>query len=385
MITCAPNVPNGIVYPGYKNRVWPQRENVDGVDVIRVWTYVAANAKAGKRILNFLSYMMSATLAFLFFCRRPQLVIATSPQFFCGWAGVIASWMKWCPFLLEIRDIWPESITTVGAMKKGLATRGLEVLERWMYRSATHIVAVGEGYKQKILEKANVADRVSVVTNGVDLDLFRPLPKSEEFLSKWNLNGRFVCAYVGTIGMAHGLDVVLRAARRLTSLGRMDIVFLMVGDGAERANLERRSRELGVESGVLFTGRLPKEEMDTVLASSDCLLIHLKKSDLFETVIPSKIFESMAMERPLIMGVRGEAAEIVRRSGSGIEMEPDNDQQLCDAVQRLRDDSTFYQSLCLSGRQFVAANYTRDGLADKFLKIIQSVVAQKPVIQESQN
>ena len=385
VITCAPNVPNGVVYPGYRNRIWPQRENVQGVNVIRVWTYVAANAGAPKRILNFVSYMISATLAFTFFCRRPNLVIATSPQFFCGWAGVIGSWVKWCPFLLEIRDIWPESITTVGAMRKGIVTRVLEVLERWMYRSATHIVAVGEGYKKKILEKANVADRVSVVTNGVDLDLFRPMPKSEEFLSKWNLNGRFVCAYVGTIGMAHGLDVVLRAARRLTSLGRMDIVFLMVGDGAERANLERRSRELGVESGVLFTGRLPKEEMDTVLASSDCLLIHLKKSDLFETVIPSKIFESMAMERPLIMGVRGEAAEIVRRSGSGIEMEPDNDQQLCDAVQRLRDDSTFYQSLCLSGRQFVAANYTRDALADKFLKIIQSVVAQKPVIQESQN
>ena len=139
VVTGVPNVPNGVVYDGYRNRLWPQREMVDGIDVLRTWTYVAPNSGSLKRILNFVSYMFSALLTFLFFCRRPNLIIATSPQFFCGWAGAFAAWLKWCPFVLEIRDIWPESIVTVGAMRKGLLTRILELAEKWLYRSANHI------------------------------------------------------------------------------------------------------------------------------------------------------------------------------------------------------------------------------------------------------
>lgn len=374
VITCAPNVPNGVVYDGYRNRLWPQRETLDGIHVIRTWTYLAANAGGGKRILNYVSYLFSAVFTFLFFCRRPQVVIATSPQFFCGWAGVVASWLKWCKFILEIRDIWPESIVTVGAMKKGLAIGGLEVMEKWMYRSANHIVAVGEGYKQNILTKAKLDDRISVVTNGVDLQRFQPQPKSLSFLSEFDLQQKFVCSYVGTIGMAHGLDVVVRAAERLREMRRQDILFCLVGDGAQRANLEEMVAEKDLGEWVKFTGRLPKERMPEVLASSDCLLVHLRKTDLFETVIPSKIFEALAMKRPLIMGVRGESAEIVRRGGGGIDMEPDNADDLVQAVIRLCDDSAYYESLCQSGREFVSREYTRDVLASNFLDVIQSVV-----------
>ncbi len=373
VITCAPNVPSGIVYEGYRNRLWPQRENLDGIDVVRVWTYVAANAGGVKRILNFLSYFVSSLFAFVFFCRRPQVVLATSPQFFCGWAGVVASWLKWRPFILEIRDIWPESITTVGAMKKGVVIRLLEILERRMYLSANHIVAVGEGYKNKILEKADVSSRISVITNGVDLAQFPPQQRSDEFLRRWELSDRFVCSYVGTIGMAHGLEVVLRAATILRDMGRQDICFCLVGDGAERERLTREAASRGLGDWVRMTGRLDKCEMATVLASSDCLLVHLKKCDLFESVIPSKIFEAMAMSRPIIMGVCGESAEIVRRAGCGIDMEPDNERDLVAAVCQLGDDKRFYQSLCQNGRQFVGQKYTRDAFAAEYLELIKQV------------
>jgi glycosyltransferase involved in cell wall biosynthesis len=372
VITGVPSVPNGVVYDGYRNRIWPQRESIDGLDVIRTWTYVAANAGGVKRILNYVSYMVSAVLTFLFFCRRPNIVIATSPQFFCGWAGVIASRLKWTKFILEIRDIWPESIVTVGAMKKGLVTRGLEVLEKWMYRSANHIVAVGEGYRKNILSKVDIPDRISVVTNGVDPEQFQPQQKSAEFLATHHLEGRFVCSYVGTIGMAHGLDVTIRAAKLLQQMKRTDFVFCLVGDGARRPELEQMAIEEGVNDFVRFTGRLDKSRVPTVLATSDCILVHLKKSELFETVIPSKIFESMAMQRPLIMGVRGESAEIVRNSGSGIDMEPDNEHDLAQALLKLRDDREFYASRCAHGREFVVANYSRDALAARFLEIIEA-------------
>ena len=374
VITCAPNVPDGVVYEGYKNRIWPQRETIDGVDVIRVWTYVAANAGNAKRILNFVSYMMSAVLCFLFFCRRPNLIVATSPQFFCGWAGTIASWMKWCPFILEIRDIWPESIVTVGALKNtSLPVRVLEVLEKWMYRSANHIVTVGNGYRDNVLSKVDVGNRISVVTNGVDPNVFSPQEPSPQFRTQHELGDRFVCSYVGTIGMAHGLRVVVRAAKILKSMERDDIVFCLVGDGANRKQLEKEVQDSGLTDMVRFTGRLPKSDMPMVLASSDCLLIHLKKTDLFATVIPSKIFEAMAMKRPLVMGVEGESADIVQESGSGIAMESDNEQQLVDAVLNLKDDDQLRNQLCNNGREFVSKNYTRDSLAQKMLDVMEKV------------
>lgn len=374
VVTCAPNVPDGVVYQGYKNRIWPQRETIDGVDVIRVWTYLAANSGNTKRILNYVSYMFSAVLCFLFFCRRPNLVIATSPQFFCGWAGSIASWLKWCPFILEIRDIWPESIVTVGALKKtSLLVRILEPLEKWMYRSANHIVTVGKGYQENVLSKVDVVNRISVVTNGVDLDVFYPQEPSSEFRQQHGLSDRFVCSYVGTIGMAHGLSVVVRAAKILKSMQRNDVVFCLVGDGAQREKIEKDAIESNVKDMIHFTGRLPKSDMPMVLASSDCLLIHLRKTDLFATVIPSKIFEAMAMERPLVMGVQGESAEIVKDSGAGIAMESDNAQQLVDAVLALKDDNELHNRLCADGRRFVGQYYTRDSLARKMLDLMQQV------------
>lgn len=374
VITCAPSVPDGVVYDGYENRIWPQRETIDGIDVIRVWTYVAANAGSAKRILNFVSYMISSVLCFLFFCRRPNLVVATSPQFFCGWAGTIASWVKWCPFILEIRDIWPESIVTVGALKRSsLPVRVLEVLEKWMYRSANHIVTVGKGYRDNVLSKVDVSDRISVVTNGVDPDVFSPQDPSLEFRDRYQLGDRFVCSYVGTIGMAHGLRVAVRAAKILKTIGRDDVVFCLVGDGANRKQIEEEVQESNLADMVRFTGRLPKSDMPMVLASSDCLLIHLKKTDLFATVIPSKIFEAMAMERPLVMGVQGESADIVEDSGAGIAMESDNEQQLVDALLKLKDDEDFRQQLCNNGRKFVSQHFTRDSLAQAMLDVMESV------------
>jgi glycosyltransferase involved in cell wall biosynthesis len=379
VITCAPNVPNGVVYPGYKNRLWPQRESVDGIDVLRTWTFVAPNAGSLKRIANYVSYMISSVITCLFFCRRPNVIISTSPQFFCGWAGVIASWLRWRPLVLEIRDIWPESIVTVGAMRKGVITKLLERMEKWMYRSANHIVAVGHGYKANIEGKVNVAGRISVITNGVDAEQFMPCPKSVAFEQQWGTHNKFTCSYVGTIGMAHGLEIAIAAASSLKNRGRSDIAFLLVGDGARREALIEQTKAAGVEDIVRFTGRLDKSAMPEVLASSDCLLVHLKKSELFETVIPSKIFEAMAMQRPIIMGVQGESAEIVRKSQSGIEIEPDNAEQLVAAVLKLCDDRQFYDGLCRNGRAFVVQNYSRDRFAADFLKILEANAVPRTV------
>ena len=372
VVTCAPNCPDGVVYSGYRNRLWPQSEIVDGIRVIRVWTVLAPNKGALRRIVNFLAYMVSAVLTCLW-VRRPDVVIATSPQFFCGWAGVFVSWLRWRPFVLEIRDIWPESIEVVGAMRRGAAIRILEWLERILYRAANQIVTVGSGYRDKIVAKAPVENRISVIMNGVDLDLFPSTPADPRFLHQWNLEGKFVCSYIGTIGMAHGLEVVIRAAKLLKEKGRDDIAFCLVGDGAARESLEQMAKAEGVLDRVAFTGRLPKDEMPFALASSDVCLIHLRKCELFGTVIPSKIFETMAMNRPMIMGVEGEARAIVKAAGAGIDMEPESADSLVACLEQLTDPMAGPETPELSPRAFVAEHFTRDATADRFLDLLHSV------------
>lgn len=372
VITCAPNVPDGKLYDGYRNALW-QSERVDGVDTLRVWTYLAPNKGTALRILNFLSYLVSATIAGLL-VRRPHVVIATSPQFFCGWAGAIVSWLRGLPFILEIRDVWPESIATVGAMRNRRVLRVLEWLEMHMYAAATHIVTVGEGYRDELCRKGVSAEKITVIPNGVDQEAFQPRPADAELRARWSLDGRFVCAYVGTIGMASGLDVVLRAAGRLAERGRDDLQFLIVGDGAVRADLEAEAarREL---RNVTFTGRLDKALIPPLLASVDVGLVHLKKRALFTTVMPSKIFEAAAMAKPIVLGVEGHAADLVQRAGCGLCIEPENEEQLVSALERLADNPTLGTALGRAGREYFVRRFDRAALAGDYLGLLRSLRA----------
>lgn len=369
VVTCVPNCPEGVPYAGYRNRLRPQIEVVGGVRVVRVWTYLAPNAGSVRRIVNHLSYMISAVLA----CTRlprADVVLATSPQFFCGWAGVLVSRLIRAPLVLEIRDIWPESIRAVGAMRNRPLLRLLEMLERRMYRAAGHIVTVGDGYRDNILGKIGVDRRISVVTNGVDLEQFAPRRPDPELVRGWGLQGKFICSYVGTIGMAHGLEVVIRAAKILRAKGRHDIAFCLVGDGALRGRLEQQKDRAGLNGTVVFAGRQPKEKIPAILSSSDACLVHLKKCELFGTVIPSKIFEILAVGRPIIMGVEGQARRMVMESGAGVAMEPDSPESLVDAVEWLADHPQFVTQRSFAGRDYVARHFNRDVLAEQLLGLL---------------
>ena len=378
VVTCVPNCPDGVVYEDYRSRFRRQVEEVEGIRVVRVWTFLASNAGSKRRIVNFVSYLVSAVWTALWL-KKPDVVVATSPQFFCGWAGVWAARLKRVPFVLEIRDIWPESIAAVGAMGKGKSFQFLEWLEKRMYRAADHIVAVGTGYKDKIVSKVpELHERVSVLPNGVDGDLYRPLSPDETLLKEVGFEGKFVCSYVGTIGMAHGLEVVVRAAKRLQQSNRKDIAFLIVGDGATREALQQQVADEKVGQYVVFTGRLPKEKIPRVLASSGCCLIHLKGKKLFETVIPSKIFETMAMQRPIIMGVRGPSREIVMEAGAGVPMTPDSDEELAVILTQLADDRESAAAMGLEARQFVLDNYNREDLAAAYLGLLHRVAGLVP-------
>lgn len=371
VVTSAPNVPNGIVYEGYKNK-WTSRETLDGVNVIRIWTWIAPNKGVFRRTLNFISYMWSAFFHCLFM-KRPDVMIATSPQFFCGWAGVLLRWFRRFPFILEIRDIWPESMNAVNAGLSSGTQKILGWLEKIMYRTAGHIVTVGKGYQQKLQERGVPEEKISIVMNGVDQTMFYPSPPDETLLKQYGLEHKFICSYIGTIGMACGLQVVLQTAEMLKSENNDHIRFVLVGDGALREELENTAREKGL-TNIIFAGRRPKEEIPVWLNSSSVSLIHLKKDPLFTTVMPSKIFESAGCSRPMIIGVEGFAEEIVMENNAGIPMESENARSLYDCVLRLSNDPELCAELGKNGFHGICAKYNRDQQAADYLKIIQNFI-----------
>ena len=370
VITCAPNVPDGKVYEGYSNR-FTQRTWVDGIEVIRVWTFIAANSGTVRRIANYLSYAFTATLRAQLLA-QPDVIVATSPQFFCGWAGVLSKWLLRRPLMLEIRDLWPESIQAVGAMNNPHLLRLLEGLEARMYGAADHITTVGEGYRSRLLEKAVSADKLSVITNGIDPARYEPRPADSAMARRLGLEGKFVCVYAGTIGMACGLDVVLRAAQNLKESGEREVAFVLAGEGAVRAELQAAATRSDLDN-VIFTGRLDKAEMPALLSVADCCLVHLRKTPLFTTVLPSKIFEALAMERPIILGVEGDAARVLKASGGGLCIEPENEQELIDALLQLKRDPALRSRLGVQGGTHVRKHFDRDRLADAYAELIAAL------------
>ena len=370
IVTSAPNVPDGKVYKGYEN-AWTSEELMEGVRVIRIWTYIAPNKGTVKRIINYVSYMFSAVIH-CFLMKKPDVMIATSPQFFCGWAGVLMHWFRGFSFVLEIRDIWPESMSAVNAGLPVWLLKLTGLMEKVMYRSAQHIVTVGDGYVERLIERGVPENKISVVMNGVDRTLFYPRPVNHDLLKKYGIDGKFICSYIGTIGMACGLKTALDAAEILREQGNDHIRILLVGDGAMKQELEADAERRGL-TNIIFTGRRPKEEIPEWIASSDVNLIHLKKSKLFTSVMPSKIFESAGCGRPVLMGVDGFSRKLVMEAGMGIEIEPENPESMVNGLLKFITEPDLGKRLGENALTHIVPNYNRDSQAKKYISILENI------------
>ncbi|MCE4538154.1 glycosyltransferase family 4 protein [Pelomonas sp. P7] len=370
VITCAPNFPKGAVFDGYRNWPW-QSETVDGIRVIRVWSYITANEGFVKRILDYLSFMVTATIAALF-VRRVDVVIGTSPQFFTACAAYATGLLKRRPWVFELRDLWPESIKAVGAMKESAAIRLLERLELFLYRKADLIVAVTHAFKDALTRRGIDSSKIEVVTNGVDLANFHPMLKDATLVRDLGLEGCFVAGYIGTHGMAHGLETLLEAAAALQRRpDAQDVRLIFLGHGAEKAALVAQSARLGL-ANVRFIDSVPKSEVVRYWSLLDVSIIHLRKTDLFDSVIPSKLFECMGMAIPVLHGVPGESAEIVRREGVGEVFESSNAIQLEEALVRLRTDPERMARYRANGPA-AGRKYNRTDLARRMLDILRKL------------
>ncbi|MBF0093221.1 MAG: glycosyltransferase family 4 protein [Alphaproteobacteria bacterium] len=370
VLTSAPNFPQGRLHEGWENR-WRQVEVRDGLRVVRVKTFMSANEGFALRTLDFLSFMGSAFVAGLFEA-RPDVVVATSPQFFAAVGGWALGAARRVPFVFELGDLWPRSILAVGAMGNSPLLRALEKLELFLYRRSAAVVALTGAFKDDLIRRGISGDKIVVVVNGVDLPRYHPRPRDEEEAARWGLSGKFVIGYVGTHGMAHNLINVLDAAERLREDDR--IRFILVGAGAERKMLEDEGARRGLPN-VVFIPSQPKDAMPRIWSLCDVALVHLKNDPAFAEVIPSKIFEAMGMGLPLLLASPpGEASRIIETDAAGLWVPAGDPNALASAARTLADELELRKRLAEASLA-AAPTHSRERQAERMLTALGLVVA----------
>lgn len=372
VLTAFPHHPHGTKRPEDRG-VLTRRESDQGIDIVRTYVYAARNSGFLLRIVSYLSFMISAIVIGTFRVGKPDVVIATSPQFFTAIAGWWMALVKRVPFVFEVRDLWPESIVTVGAMRDSLAIRQLKRTAAWLYETCDQLVTVGDGYRRRIVDTYGVSEsKIEVVTNGVDLKLFQHDEQArQEIRTKHGWQDQCVALYLGTHGMAHALDSVLRSAKELA--GKAPVRFVFVGDGAEKPKLLQMAAELGLDN-VEFLPPVQKDLVVKYYAAADLCLVPLRKVDLFTDVLPSKLFEIMGMSKPIVLSVDGEARKVVEQAEAGVFVEPENHVALAETLVRLHQAADERTRMGVSGRRFVERYYDRNVLADNYLSLLNWVV-----------
>jgi colanic acid biosynthesis glycosyl transferase WcaI len=372
VVTCVPNHPNGRPFDGYRNVPY-QEESKDGLRIVRVGTYMTRNEGVLKRTLDYASFTASVVLQ----ARRlpdADVILATSPTFFTAIAGWMLSIVKHRPWVFELRDLWPASIRAVGA-SRSRALALVEAFELFLYRQATRVLSVTHSFKDDLVGRGIDAAKIDVVTNGVDAAQFAPEHATFDARSALGVGpGVTLAGYIGTVGMAHGLETILEAAARAG--GRDDVRFVIIGEGAERARLESEARRRGL-ANVIFRDFVPREHVPSYLAALDVSVVHLRPDPVFRTVIPSKIFESMAMGVPIVMAVEGESAEIVRRADAGVCIPSGDPEAMLGAVLRLAADPAERARLGANGRAAVTSTFGRRPLALAALNCLVSASAER--------
>ena len=365
VITCFPNFPKGKVFEGYTNKLY-QKENIDGITVIRVWSYIAENNGFLKRIIDYVSYAVTSFLFGLFV--KTDLIIATSPQFFTAISGRMLSFFKRIPWVMEVRDLWPDSIAAVGSMNKSsIPFKVLKKIEHHLYLSASKIIVVTDSFKKYLIEKHQInQDKVGVFKNGVLVSNFKtPEANAVTALKKsLGLQNKTIVSYIGTHGLAHGLKFILAS---ISKISNPTLHFLFIGDGAEKQNLIEYSKTLNLKN-YTFLDSITKREIPLYIDLSDYSLVNLKKSDEFKNVIPSKIFENIAMYKPILLGVEGESKKLIENYKVGVCFEPDNTKSFIDAVSKIQCIDYFsFKENCNK----MLNDFNRDKIAEDLIKYIE--------------
>jgi glycosyltransferase involved in cell wall biosynthesis len=379
VLTGFPNHPTGVVPPEYRRKLrrLVAREQTDGVNVIRTWLLPFPNRKAYERILNYSSFCASAASTGLFLA-RPDVVIATSPQLLVALSGWWLARCKRVPFVFEVRDLWPESLAAVGVGDaNSLLHRTLAGIAAFLYRHSDRIAVVTPAFEDYLVEHWRVPrEKISVIENGVETSLFAPEPLTGDaetgLRRELGVEGKFVVSYIGTMGMAHGLETIIAAALQLQD-ANPEIAFLIVGEGAEKDRILSLARERGLNN-LRFIDQQPRERIPAYIRASDVCLVLLKKAEVFKTVIPTKMLEFMSCARPVILGVDGQARNILEEARGGLVIEPENSVDLVNAIRYLSANPQIVRELGKNGREHIVRKFSRRHTAEKYIRMLERLL-----------
>ena len=383
VLTGFPHYPSGVVPQEYRAKLHHliMREDLDGVRVERTWLATLPNRRTWERVLNYTSFTVSAALRGSFL-DSPDVVIATSPQLLECLAGLWIATLRRVPFVFEVRDLWPESLTLDANSGLNLMVRTvLSKISYFLYRRSSHIVVVTPAFKKYLIEHYNVApEKISIVMHGVEPDVFTPSGETDSVVEEFQLGGRFVVSFIGVLGNAHGLRTVAYAAARLQET-RPEVLLLLVGEGADKSSVEALAATMGLKN-LLIIGQQPRSKIPALIRASSVCLVLLKKSQVFKTVIPTKLLEFMACGRPVILGVEGQARELVEKADCGVCVPPEDSASLAGAIEQLYSDPELRERLGGNGRDYVVRHLSREQTARDYITVLQRVAGIDSVVLE---
>lgn len=375
MLAEIPNHPSGIIPPAYRGRLY-ERAELDGIDVIRVWVKASPVKNFRSRMFFYLTFMVNAALAGLILARGPyDLIYATSPPLFVGGAALALSYLRRIPLVFEVRDLWPESAVALGELSNPRAVALASRLEEACYRRARLIVLVTQGIRGRLLERGLPPDKLCLVPNGANVDLFQFRPQGRARVrAELGLEGRFIAIYAGIHGLAQGLETLVEAARQLQD--RPEIHFLLVGDGPRKADIATLAQSYDLDNLTLLPEQ-PRERMPDLLSAADVSLIPLRNLDLFKGALPSKIFDAWACERPVLLSVDGEARSVLETAGGGLFVPPEDSAALAQALTALQQDPEGRAEMGRRGQDYTQKHYSRRALAERLAQTLQNLFSRE--------
>jgi glycosyltransferase involved in cell wall biosynthesis len=372
MLTEFPNHPSGIIPTSYDGKIF-EKSKLDGIDVIRVWIKTSPRKIFFNRMLFYLSYMINAVIAGILLVHgKVDFIYATSPPLFVGGAALMLSMIKRIPFVFEVRDLWPESAIALGELSNRRAITWAKFLETTCYRKARQIVVVTNGIYNDLLSRGIPPEKLIVIPNGANIDLFTyKATDRDRIRQELGYQSKFVAIYAGILGLAQGLETVIKAAQLLQD--QQDIQFLFIGEGPKKEELQSLANENHLKN-LTFLPEKPRHDIPAYLSAADIALVPLRQTEVFTAVLPSKIFDAWACEKPVLISIDGEARKLVEDVNGGFYIPPEDPIKMADALSYLKNIPDVLQSMGKKGREYTKEYHSRDFLAKKLISHLEKYI-----------
>lgn len=375
VLTGFPNYPMGHANDGSR---WTlsrpsRREQVDGIDVVRTWSLGVGDRRSRDRLLAYSSFWLSSCLRGLTI-PQPDVVVASSPPLTVGLTGWWLSRFKRRPFVFDVRDLWPESVTDLGATTPGsIVERTLGNIARFLYRKADRIVVTADATRTALVESGKTGSEKTVaIPNGVETETFTPGDDGEVTKESLGLQGKFIVSFIGTIGLAQDLDTIVRAALRLADQSDR-IHFLFVGEGPKKQHVIGAVAQHNLPN-FTFLPAQPKERVPALIRASDACLVALREVPVNQLIIPVRLLEFMSCSRPILLCGEGQPTWVLNASQGGLVIAPGDDSALASAIMRLRADPDLCRKMGTNGRRHIVRNFTREQTARSYLEILERIM-----------